>query len=93
LIGGVATEMTHLYSWFSFLRGSMVVSFAIDVKRGRRDLKFPMLAINAKGRVCWSVFTRLGFLSFVIIVKLKSIRLREEIAWWLAERNLRNLGI
>jgi hypothetical protein len=28
----------------------MVVSFAIDVKRGRRDLKF---SINAKGGVCW----------------------------------------
>jgi hypothetical protein len=28
----------------------MVVSFSIDVKRGRRDLKF---SINAKGGVCW----------------------------------------
>ena len=28
----------------------MVDSFAIDVKRGRRDLKF---SINAKGGVCW----------------------------------------
>jgi len=28
----------------------MVVSFSIDVKRVRRDLKF---SINAKGEVCW----------------------------------------
>jgi hypothetical protein len=28
----------------------MVDSFSIDVKRGRRVLKFP---INAKGGVCW----------------------------------------
>jgi hypothetical protein len=46
----------------------MVDSFAIDVKRGRRDLKF---SINAKGGVCWqglqflhsfrAVCTGLGF--------------------------------
>jgi hypothetical protein len=65
LIGGVVAEMIHLYRWFSFLRGSMIDSFSIDVKRGRRDLKF---AINAKGGVCWLVYTGLGF---IIYVKLK----------------------
>jgi hypothetical protein len=68
----------------------MVVSFAIDVKRGGRDLKFVMFAINAKGGVCWSVYTGLGFF---INVKLKSIRPREAVARWLEERNLRNSGI
>jgi hypothetical protein len=82
--------MAHLYSWFLLLRGSMVVSFSIDVKRGRRDLKFSMFSINAKGGVCWSVCTGLGF---VINDKIKSIRLREEYAQWLAKRKLWNLGI
>ena len=52
----------------------MVDSFAIDVKRGRRDLKF---SINAKGGVCWSVCT-----GFVINVKL-------EATWWFAESSFR----
>jgi hypothetical protein len=52
----------------------MVDSFAIDVKRGRRDLKF---AINAKGGVCWSVCTGCCT-GFVINVKLEAAR-------WFAE--------
>jgi hypothetical protein len=52
----------------------MVDSFAIDVIRGRRDLKF---SINAKGGFCWSVCT-----GFVINVKLEAV-------WWFAKSSFR----
>jgi hypothetical protein len=54
----------------------MVDSFSIDVKRGRRDLKF---SINAKGGVCWSVFTGCctGFFINVKLFAESSFGIRE----------------
>jgi hypothetical protein len=44
----------------------MVDSFAIDVKRGRRDLKF---SINAKGGVCWQ---RIAVFAQALVLSLMS---------------------
>ena len=63
--------------------GSMVDSFAIDVKRGRRDLKF---SINAKGGVCWLVCK-----GFVINVKLFTESSFE--IWEFGNCELRDSGI
>jgi hypothetical protein len=61
--------------------GSMVDSFAIDVKRGRRDLKF---SIDAKGGVFWSVYTGCCT-GFVINVKLEAARWFTEISFRIRE--------
>jgi hypothetical protein len=43
----------------------MVDSFSIDVKRGRRDLKF---SINAKGGVCWQGLQFAQFAQFAVCI-------------------------
>jgi hypothetical protein len=65
----------------------MVDSSAIDVKRGRRDLKF---SINAKRGVCWSVYTGCctGFVIDVKLFSKSSFRI-----WEFENCKLRDLGI